>query len=125
MKTLVGKLYKIDNKNNYFLYLMIELVHENELVMGQKYYVKRKYILNNLYKKKLNFDAKFDGYSIEFQGFAWFRPNKYIRVELSISDIIIYRYVSKEEYYEKLKEKYDAKCLNIVLKDLIDDTFSW
>jgi hypothetical protein len=125
MKTLVGKLYKIDNKNNNCFYSMIELVHENELVMGQKYYVKRNYILNTFYKKKLNFDAKFDGYSIEFQGFAWFRPNKYIRVELDISDITIYRYVSKEEFYEKVKEKYDDKCLNIILKGLINETFSW
>jgi hypothetical protein len=37
--------------------------------------------------------------------------------------IIIYRSVTKEEYYLKLKEKYDHKCLNIILKRLVDETF--
>ena len=37
--------------------------------------------------------------------------------------IVIYRSVTKEEYYSKLKEKYDSKCLNIILKRLVDETF--
>jgi hypothetical protein len=36
-----------------------------------------------------------------------------------------YRYVSDEEYKEKLKEKYNDTCLNIVLKRLVDDSFTW
>jgi hypothetical protein len=39
------------------------------------------------------------------------------------SQIVIYRSVTKEEYYSKLKEKYDRKCLNIILKRLVDETF--
>lgn len=36
-----------------------------------------------------------------------------------------YRYISKKEYNAKLKIKYDAKCLNIVLKRLVDESFEW
>jgi hypothetical protein len=34
-----------------------------------------------------------------------------------------YKYISKEEYYMKVKEKYDRKCLNIILKRLVDESF--
>jgi hypothetical protein len=37
----------------------------------------------------------------------------------------IYRYVSCEEYKEKVREKYDVTCLNIVLKRLVNETFTW
>lgn len=36
-----------------------------------------------------------------------------------------YRYVTKYEYYMKLKEKYDANCLDIVLKRVVNETFEW
>uniref|UniRef100_A0A6C0D2P1 Uncharacterized protein n=1 Tax=viral metagenome TaxID=1070528 RepID=A0A6C0D2P1_9ZZZZ len=36
-----------------------------------------------------------------------------------------YRYVSDEEYKEKVKGKYDETCLNVILKRLIDDSFVW
>ena len=36
-----------------------------------------------------------------------------------------YRYVSKEEFYAKVKEKYDQTCLSIVLKRLVNDDFRW
>ena len=44
---------------------------------------------------------------------------------LHLSEIKIYRYVNKKEYYAKIKEKYDNKCLNIVLKKLVNETFEW
>ena len=44
-------------------------------------------------------------------------------LELELSKI--YRYVNREEFYKKLKEKYDATCLNIVLKRLVNDDFRW
>lgn len=37
--------------------------------------------------------------------------------------IIFYRSVTKEEYYEKLKEKYNRNVLNIILKRLVDENF--
>ena len=36
-----------------------------------------------------------------------------------------YRYVTKYEYYMKVKEKYNAKCLDIVLKRLVNENFEW
>jgi|UniRef100_A0A6C0D2V4 hypothetical protein len=36
-----------------------------------------------------------------------------------------YRYVTKHEYYTKVKEKYDQTSLNIVLKRLVDESFQW
>ena len=32
-----------------------------------------------------------------------------------------YRYVTKREYWAKVKEKYDTKCLNIVFKRFVDE----
>lgn len=37
--------------------------------------------------------------------------------------IVVYRNVTKEEYYAKLKEKYNRKVLNIILKNLVDENF--
>lgn len=37
----------------------------------------------------------------------------------------VYRYISDEEYKEKLKEKYNETCLNIVLKQLVNESFAW
>jgi len=42
-----------------------------------------------------------------------------------LKTITVYRYVSEEEYVSKIKEKYNAKCLDIVLKRLVDESFSW
>ena len=42
-----------------------------------------------------------------------------------VNEFIFYRYVSEKEYKEKQKEKYDATCLDIVLKRHVDELFSW
>lgn len=44
---------------------------------------------------------------------------------MCLSIISVYRDVSEEEYKAKLKEKYDAKCLDVVLKRLVDESFKW
>jgi hypothetical protein len=36
-----------------------------------------------------------------------------------------YKFISKKEYNSKVKEKYNEKVLNIVLKMLINDDFKW
>ena len=36
-----------------------------------------------------------------------------------------YRYVTKHEYYMKVKEKYDQTSLGIVLKRLVNENFEW
>ena len=47
------------------------------------------------------------------------------RNTMILEETIFYRYVSTEEYREKIREKYNSTCLNIVLKQLIDESFDW
>jgi hypothetical protein len=99
---------------------MIYLVDKYTLTKGYKYYIKRKKRL--LYPHPLNnFICIFDAYIDE--DFVWVSTILDIKVDLNLNEF--YRYVSKEEYYIKLKEKYDGTCLNIVLKRLVDESFAW
>ncbi len=103
---------------------MYQEVQEDELINGEKYYVKRKKRKNNMNIK--NFHGIFIG--SEFEGFAWFKIcNEFNHtidsIELDSQLNTFYRYVIKEEFYAKVKEKYDHKCLNIILKRLIDQTY--
>ncbi len=99
---------------------MIEMVDKYTLVKGEIYYVKRK----KKFLKMLNqYDCIFDSYQED--GFVWVLLSTYIPIELNLELNDFYRYVSREEYYEKLKEKYDQTCLNIVLRRLVDESFRW
>ena len=40
-----------------------------------------------------------------------------------VSIFTIHRRISKEEFYMNVKKKYDHKCLNIILKRLVDESF--
>jgi hypothetical protein len=99
---------------------MFELVDKYTLIPGKRYYVKRKprYLQN-----AKNFECRFHYYNDEFEGFAWVTTNIPIELDLDLNDF--YRYVSKEEFYAKVKEKYDASCLDIILKRLVNDDFCW
>jgi len=52
-------------------------------------------------------------------------PYHSIYSHMCLSIISVYRYVSEKEYWEKVKEKYDTKCLDVVLKRLVDESFEW
>ena len=111
MKHLNGKIemYSI----NYFLLKMLERIHSDGLIKGHKYFVIH------------NRGAVVEG-DLIFDGYSFFKyPNSKYSFQLSLKMNRFYRYVSKEEYYAKLKEKYDDKCLNIVMKRLINETFEW
>jgi hypothetical protein len=99
---------------------MLELVNENTLIKGEKYYVKRKprYLQNGR-----TFECIFDHY-FDDGDYAWVISNN-MPIELDVTILDFYRYVSKEEYRAKLKEKYDATCLNIILRRLVNDDFRW
>ena len=110
----------------YFYLNMYQQVEEDELINGENYYVKRKKRKNNMNIK--NFHGMFNG--SDFEGFVWFKIyNEFNEpidsIELDAQLNTFYRYVSKEEFYAKVKEKYDAKCLNIILKRLVDESFQW
>ncbi len=86
-------------------------------IRGEIYYVK--------IKEGVMRDLIFTSRSQSDRG-IWFNdidePYGYL---LDLHKIIIYRYVTNEEYSKKVKEKYDAKCLNIVLKQLVNENFEW
>ena len=100
---------------------MIEHVNKQSLIKGEKYYVKRRWIFLQSFK---NFVCIFDYYN-EFDEFAWVKMSDTLNIELDLQLNEFYRFISSEEYYAKVKEKYDDKCLNIVLKRLVDENFEW
>jgi len=90
---------------------MLELV--NDLVEGEKYYVVQ-------YRR-----AVVEG-DLIYLGDSFFKyPNGTNSFQVYERFYDFYRYVSKDEYYMKLKEKYNQKCLDIVLKRLLDESFQW
>jgi hypothetical protein len=90
---------------------MLELV--NDLVEGEKYYVVQ-------YRR-----AVVEG-DLIYIGDSFFKyPNGTNSFQVHERFYDFYRYVSKDEYYMKLKEKYNQKCLDIVLKRLVDESFQW
>jgi hypothetical protein len=91
---------------------------KSELLIRDAYYVKRKNgeIMGNLI---------FESYSQSKTAMWFYVPNKPYAYLFQLNEIIIYKYITNEEYLKKVKEKYDQTCLNIVLKRLIDESFEW
>ena len=96
---------------------MLEQI-DSELVRREMYYVKRKNgnIVGNLI---------FESYNQSKLAVWFYVPNKPYAYLFQLNQIIIHRYISNKEYYVKIKEKYDNKCLNIVLKRLVNEHFEW
>jgi hypothetical protein len=91
---------------------MIQLIDSNELIKGQSYYV-----INDFLERKEN---------LVFDGYSFFKyPNTNYSFQLHFRANAFYRYISLEEYYAKVKEKYDSNCLDIVLKRLVNENFHW
>ena len=89
---------------------MIQLIHYENLIQGEIYYVKH------------NFLERID--KLIFISDSFFKyPNSNYDFRVHLNANTFYRFVSKEEFYVKVKEKYDRKCLNIILKRLVDETF--
>ena len=96
---------------------MIEQI-ESGLVYRDVYYVKRK-------NGDIVGDLLFDSYNDSKMAIWFVMPDERYAYLFQLNEIIIYRYISHKEYFKKIKEKYDAKCLSIVLKRLVDETFHW
>jgi hypothetical protein len=91
---------------------MLEQIDCDRLIKGQMYCV-----IHNFLERKEN---------LIFDGYSFFKyPDSNYSFQLHLRMNTFYRYVSDEEYYMKVKEKYDSKCLDIVLKQLVNETFSW
>jgi len=89
---------------------MFELV--NELVEGETYHV-------------VQTGGFVEGYMI-YLGGSFFRYwDSIYSFQMHQRYYNFYRYVTKHEYYMKLKEKYDQTSLDIVLKRLVNEHFEW
>ena len=97
----------MSNEKNFCIHIHLIL-----LVEGQQYYVVHKH--NTFIESDLI-----------YIGNHYFKYPNSIAIFQIVDMFHFYRYVSKYEYYMALKEKYDAKCLNIILKRLINETFEW
>ena len=89
---------------------MLEEVDINQLIIGQSYFINRN-------EWDLG-DAIFNSYQYPVVWVTFIDKN--IHCELEINKNKFYKNVTKEEYYAKVKEKYDSKCLNIIFKRLVD-----
>jgi hypothetical protein len=138
------KLFKVVNKKELIqeeIYCIKEPYKEFDRSYKNEYY-KKIYNFDDTYKdidKYLPYYALFKYYDYgAFYGAVSYRNSniklsacfEYANSRQLIFDdidkdfpIVIYRSVTKEEYYAKLKEKYDHKVLNIILKRLVDETF--
>ena len=107
------------------MFKLFEFVQSNQLVRGKKYFIKNIENLNDYDHDNSNFDSTgiFDGYNEVFRNYLWFKFGTFY--DLIQINNNFYRVISEEEYYSKLKEKYDTTCLNIILKRLINENFEW
>jgi hypothetical protein len=100
----------------YFYSKMIQQI-DSGFVTGERYYVK---LREGFFK-----DLIFTKHAYSKTG-LWFDDlDEHYGYLLHSNQIKVYRYVSDEEYYTKVKEKYDDKCLNTILKRLVNETFEW
>jgi hypothetical protein len=99
---------------------MYQLIDVLDMKEGTMYFIKKlDYIIEELVF--LKYQMLENGY--RYATFVY--PYHSIYSHKCLSVISVYRYVSEEEYRSKIKEKYDAKCLGIVLKRLVDESFEW
>ena len=100
---------------------MFELIDALDMKEGEMYFLKKRdSIIGEVifveYQKPSNGSQPFITYTYPYMsGYS----HTWVRI------ISVYRYVSEEEYRTKVKENYDAKCLDIVLKRLVDESFEW
>ena len=94
---------------------MLELIDGNNLIINDYYYVKC---------EKENRHVQFLEYNT--LGSTRFAICLYINNVICLyTHNHYYKYITKKDFLKKVKEKYDAKCLDIVLKRLIDESFEW
>ena len=101
-------------------FVLFEIVNKNELIKGLRYYIKDYYEKTKYTEIYATFITYIED---DYRPLAYFRAHEYYSFYQPLPQTIIYRRISKEEYLKKVKEKYDHKCLNIILKRLIDESF--
>ena len=117
MKTLNGK--KIEPIIKYSFYSkMYQLIDVLDMKEGEMYFIRRRDYIRELIF--VEYQTSADG-----KPFAVFTfPNCPGYTCPWLNNISVYRYIIEEEYKTKFKEKYISKCLDIVLKRLINGSFA-
>ena len=100
---------------------MLEEINRCDLISGNSYFIKsinRVITITNIkfiHYTEINDERTVGLFDTHILGMCLINHN----------DWIIYRYVSSKEYKEKIREKYNATCLHIILKRLINESFTW
>jgi hypothetical protein len=100
---------------------MLQEIDGWDLIPGQLYFIQN-HILNTTVGKAT---------MIRYTDIGHTRPIGLFNAEscgpclIRVDILTFFRYVSIEEYKQKLKQKYDATCLDIILKRIINETFTW
>jgi hypothetical protein len=103
---------------------MFELINAACMKEGEMYFIKRfdsitSYVIGEVIF--MNYGKSHSGHYFATFRYSYVSGESYIL----LSVMRVYRYVSEDEYWAKVKEKYDATCLDIVLKRLVDESFQW
>jgi hypothetical protein len=115
------------SENGYFKsFGLFKRINKNKLIKGEMYYIK-----DPMYKCKNEYWRYYAIFKHYEEGetetsHAYFKyANSPQWFQQYLPPTIVYRCVTREEFYKKVKEKYDRKCLNIILKRLLDESFQW
>ena len=109
--------YQSNNSYNEWTNYM-EWTNYKDLKKGEKYRIES-YEFEVIFCY-YSFDGKY-GYCTNCD--AVFKDNK--SYYTSDDSFEYYKFISKKEYNEKMRDKYNEKVLNIVLKQIINDEFKW
>ena len=101
---------------------MLEEIDCWELITGEFYFIKNDILKQTIRKAKM----------VTYTDLRHAHPVAIFYVENEIGACLLrfenwtfYRYVSSEEYREKLIKKFQDTCVNVILKQIINETFVW
>ena len=100
---------------------MFGLIDADSMKEGTIYFLKRKGSIEEVIFVKYNKTPS----GQYFASFTCAHNSAYGYSHMRLNVITVYRYVSDEEYRTKIKEKYNETCLDIILKRLVDELFTW
>ena len=99
---------------------LIYYINNSDLIPGNNYYIEDSETSDNYWY------LKFKRHSGSRNQYNWFTCLDEPKCTLKFNQT--YKYyikISHEEYKKKIREKYDATCLNIVLKRVVNENFQW
>jgi len=95
---------------------MLQKIEYCNLIIGETYYIK-----NHITRFSIG-KAKMIRYKDESTGIICANFGNCL---IHLGEWNFYRYVSHEEYKNKIKEKYDSTCVAIILKRIVNESFTW